>query len=123
MNSPRLARASLIGTLLQLAMVIAGHYLPLVKSNFMFGGLAISLLAGLVYAARGAEGWAGALSGGLVAGAVCALIGIAISCLLGDVPPVILLFGTLGSAVTGLLGAVLARLLAPARAASRPSTS
>lgn len=114
MNSQRLGRATVIGILAQLAMVIVGHYVPLIKENFLYGGLALSLIAGVIYAARSHGSSGATLAGGTVAGGVCALIGIAVSCLLGDVPPPVLLFGTVGSAVAGALGALLARLFAPA---------
>lgn len=121
MNTQRLSRATVIGTLLQLAMVIAGHFMPLVKSNFMYGGLAISALAGALTIARSTS-WGGALTGGAIAGGVCAFLGIAVSCALGDVPAPVLLFGTVGSAVTGVVGALVVRALRPAsREADRPS--
>jgi hypothetical protein len=49
--------------------------------------------------------------GGLVAGGLCALIGIFISYWLGDVPAAVLAFGTASSAVTGALGSWLGTLL------------
>jgi hypothetical protein len=116
MDIPRLRYATIVGTCLQVAMTLIGHFVPLVRANFMYGGLAISLLAGVLYGMRAAGGWGGAAAGGALAGAVCALIGIAVSCLLGDVPAAILLFGTLGSAVAGLIGGLVARAL---RAAPR----
>jgi hypothetical protein len=62
-------------------------------------------VAGLLYAlwARVDSRWAIVL-GGLVAGALCAFIGILVSHLLGDVPRSLLVLGTLSSAVTGALG-------------------
>jgi hypothetical protein len=52
------------------------------------------------------------LIGGVVAGASCAFIGLAVSVLLKDVPASLLLFGTAGSAVTGLIGAATGKALA-----------
>jgi len=111
MNSS-LFRATAIGTVLQLAMIITGHFIPFVRDSvFMWGGLAISLVAGLLYARAKGGNWADSLFGGLVAGAVCALIGIAASVLWGDTPREILLFGTVGSGVTGLIGGAVGKLL------------
>ena len=45
---------------------------------------------------------------GAIAGAACALIGIVISYLLGDVTAAVIAFGTLSSAVTGAIGGWLA---------------
>jgi hypothetical protein len=106
-----LRNATLIGTVLQVAMVVAGHFDPYIALHvFMFGGMAISAIAGLVYG-RGAAGMAGAALGGAIAGGVCALIGIAVSVALGDTAAMILAFGTLSSAVTGAIGGVVGRLI------------
>lgn len=51
-----------------------------------------------------ATGWTPSLLGGLVAGGVCAFLGIAVSVALKDTAPMILMVGTLGSAVAGLGG-------------------
>ncbi len=110
--------ATIIGTVLQLAMVIAGHYEPFIANKvFMFGGMGISALAGLL-CGRGAVGYGGAALAGAVAGGVCALIGIAVSVLLGDTHAMILAFGTLSSAVTGAIGGLIGRALIGTRSAA-----
>lgn len=112
MNTRALLVATAIGLALQLAMVIAGHYVPFIKNNvFAIGGMLISLLAGLIYAWRAAGGWGGALIGGLVSGGACALIGIAVSVALKDTPAAVLGFGTAGSAIAGLLGGAIGKLI------------
>jgi len=116
LDTRTLQTATLVGTVLQLAMVIAGHYVPYVALHvFMFGGMGISLLAGLLYG-RGAAGYGGAALGGAIAGGVCALIGIAVSVALGDTAVFVLAVGTLSSAVTGALGGLLGRTVPSARA-------
>ena len=110
--------ATLIGTVLQIAMVAAGHYIPYVALHvFMFGGMGISLIAGLLYG-RAAAGFGGAALGGAIAGGVCAVIGIAISVALGDTESLILGVGTISSAVTGAIGGVLGKLLGGTRMAA-----
>lgn len=106
MNRSALVRATAIGTVLQLAMVIAGHYVPFIKDNlFMWAGMGFSALAGLIYAATARGGSLGVnMLGGAVAGGVCALVGILVSFALGDVPAIVIAFGTLSSVVTGLIG-------------------
>ncbi|WP_157123704.1 hypothetical protein [Allosphingosinicella indica] len=100
------------GLVAQLAMVVAGHYNAFIKDNvFAVGGMAISLVAGLAYARLAAEGWPSSLAGGLVAGGGCASLGIALSLALKDVPPAVLAFGTIGSAVAGLAGAAIGKVL------------
>jgi hypothetical protein len=100
------------GLAAQLAMVIAGHYVAFVRDNiFAIGGMLISLAAGLLFARLAHAGWAPTLIGALVAGGGCALLGIAVSVGLKDTLAQILIFGTLGSAVAGLIGGVVGKLL------------
>jgi hypothetical protein len=108
MSSRSLVIASLVGTLLQVAMVVAGHSNPAIKGLFAVGGMGLSLVAGVLYArlAR-ATAKGNASVGGLAAGAICAFLGILVSHLLGDVPASLLALGTLSSAVTGALGGLL----------------
>ena len=116
-QSKSLQRATLIGTVLQLAMVIAGHFSPWVAQHvFMFGGMAISALAGLLYGNAARRGYGGGALGGAIVGGVCALIGIAVSVVLGDTAAVILAIGTVSSAVTGAIGGLVGQ--AVPRAAS-----
>jgi hypothetical protein len=105
---------TIVGSVLQLLMVVSGHWNTSIAGLFAVGGMTISLLAGWV--AR----WAGRqerLSGGkvtltgVIAGGVSALIGILVSFTLDDVPASILLLGTVGSMVTGVVGAWLGQLL------------
>lgn len=105
LNSRALVLATVVGTVLQVAMVVAGHSNKSVANLFAVGGMGFSLIAGLAYAmwARG-EPTSSVAIGGLVAGAVCAFIGILVSFLMKDVPASLLLLGTVSSAVTGALG-------------------
>lgn len=113
MKVETLLLATGIGLGLQLAMVIAGHYAAFVKNNlFAVGGMGISLLAGAIYGFLAADAWGPSLLGGLVAGTVCAFLGIAVSVALRDVPAPVLAFGTMGSAVAGLVGGAVGRWLA-----------
>ena len=99
------------GLVAQLAMVIAAHYVPFIKNNvFAVGGLLISLAAGWLYARAASGGWSSSLIGGLIVGGACALLGIGVSVLLRDVPPGVLFFGTIGSAVAGLIGGAIGKL-------------
>lgn len=120
MNTRSLVVASLVGTLLQVVMVVAGHSSPAIAGLFAVGGMGLSLLAGVLYArlARPATKGSAAV-GGLAAGAICAFLGILVSHLLGDVPGSLLALGTLSSAVTGAIGGVIGQLsLGRAAAAS-----
>jgi len=111
MNRNALLIAIGIGLVLQLAMVVAGHYVEVVRNQgFAIGGMAISLVAGLIYAKQAPGTWALSCGGGALAGGLCALLGIAVSVALKDVPPLILVMGTLASAVTGAIGGAIGRL-------------
>ena len=58
------------------------------------------------------HGSAGSMAvGGLIAGGLCALIGICVSFALGDVTALILVMGTLSSAVAGAIGGWLGRFV------------
>jgi hypothetical protein len=108
-----LINATLIGTALQLAMVVSGHYNKGIANLFAVLGMTISLVAGLLFAL-----WAkqptvgGAALGGLIAGGVCALLGILVSYALGDVTAMIIIVGTVSSAVTGAIGGAVGYLVA-----------
>lgn len=111
MNRKALINATVVGTVLQLIMVLAGHWVPAVASLFAVIGILISLVAGLLYARAAKSAWSDSLLGGVIAGGVCALLGIAVSFLLGDVTASILLLGTVSSAVGGVLGGAIGKLL------------
>lgn len=100
-----LRNAIIVGTAVQLVMVVCGHWVAFIRLNvFAVGGVVISALVGAMYA-RDAHATRGkAAAGGAIAGGVCALIGIAVSLALGDVPPLILVVGTLSSAIGGAVG-------------------
>ncbi len=100
-----------VGTALQTAMVVVGHWVSAVANLFGPLGVAISLAVGLFWARESAEGYGHGAGGGALVGGVCALVGILISFLMGDVTAVILVFGTVSSAVTGALGGLLGRRL------------
>jgi hypothetical protein len=111
MNRKALINATVTGTVLQLIMVGVGHFVPAVAGLFAPVGILISLIAGLLYARAAKGSWSDSTLGGVTAGAVCAFLGIAVSWLLGDVTPFILVAGTLSSAVGGLIGGAIGKLL------------
>jgi hypothetical protein len=112
MDRRSLIIAIVAGLVLQLAMILAGHFVPFVREKvFAAGGMAISLAAGLLYARMAHGGWSPILIGGAVAGGVCALLGIIPSVALGDTAASILLIGTLGSTVAGAVGGAIGKLI------------
>ena len=118
-TSKNLIKWTVIGTVLQLAMIVAGHYNEFVKNNvFAIGGMAISLIFGAMYG-RAAANKKDASLGGLLVGGVCALIGIAASVALGDTEVAVLGFGTIGSAVAGLIGGVATKAMSGSKSPAR----
>jgi hypothetical protein len=108
-SASALRNATIIGTLLQLAMVVSGHWVEFIKMNvFAIGGMLISALAGVIYARSARVDRKKSAIQGAIAGGACALIGIAVSFFLGDVPASILAVGTISSAVTGAIGGAIA---------------
>lgn len=107
MNSRAVLLATIVGAVLQIAMVLAGHSNPAVANLFAIGGMGFSLVAGLavaVFSRRTTSSAASLAAGGAIAGGACALIGIFVSYLLGDVPGSLLALGTASSVVTGAIG-------------------
>ena len=64
----------------------------------------ISLLGGMAYAKSAVAGWKRVLPGAVLVGGGSALLGIAVSLALKDVPAMVLALGTMSSAVTGAIG-------------------
>jgi hypothetical protein len=112
MDRTALIRATGVGLILQLAMVIAGHFVSVIRDpGFAIGGMGFSFVAGLIFARLRRAQWGVAIGGGAIAGGLCGLLGIAMSVVLGDVPAMLMLFGTLGSTVAGAAGGLLGRLM------------
>ena len=108
-----LQRALIVGTMLQIAMIVLGHFIPWVRDNvFMFGGMMISATSGYLYAMDFAAGYQRGALGGAITGGACALIGIAASVLLGDTPAFVLALGTGISILTGAVGGLFGQLAA-----------
>jgi hypothetical protein len=112
MNRNALIAATTTGLILQLAMVVVGHFMPAMRQvGFAVGGMGFSLIAGLIYARMARGGWGLSLGGGAIAGGVCAFGGIAVSAVLKDVPPALLILGTVSSVVTGAIGGAVGKLI------------
>jgi hypothetical protein len=112
-NSRALVIASIVGIVLQIAMVVAGHSNQSIKNLFAVGGMGFSLVAGVIYAVTARGGTTGSLAiGGLLAGAICAFVGIFVSYMLKDVPMSLLALGTISSAVTGAIGGAVGKFFA-----------
>jgi hypothetical protein len=107
-----LLKSTALGTLLQLIMVVAGHFAPAIAGFYAAGGMAIAGVAGLLYSVWGGkESVGGAALGGAAAGGLSACLGILASHFMGDVPTTLLGVGMAGSAVTGAIGGMVGRVV------------
>jgi len=111
-------RAAVIGTVLQAALALAGHFSPSIAAHFfLFGRMMIAATAGYLYGLSLGRGYGAGALGGLIAGGLCAVAGLALSVMLGDTLPsevsleagISLLTGAVGGAF-GQMGAILRKL-------------
>jgi hypothetical protein len=101
-------------------MVVLGHFLPWIALHvFVFGGMTISAIVGYLYAHDAAKGYGRAALGGAIVGGVCALLGIAVSVMLDDTQPFVLVLGTAISVLTGAVGGVFGQMAAGIRTLAR----
>jgi hypothetical protein len=111
MSNP-MVKSAVIGTILQLVMVVVGHFVPQVANVFPIAGTGIGGLAGLLNGlwSRNA-GLGSAAVGGAVAGGAGGAIGTLVSSLMGDVPMSTLGIGTGSTAAAGLLGGLIGKFM------------
>ena len=116
LSSRALLTATVVGTVLQVAMTGLGHTNPEIRGIYAGGGMGISFVAGILYVVISTEViLRDNVVGGAIAGAVCALAGILVAWLFGDVPATLLVMGTIFSAITGALGGWVGRLFSSGR--------
>jgi len=97
-------RATITGIVLQITMVMIGHYVPWISGNsYVFGTMMISGVAGLLYARDFAKGYAKGAFGGAIVGGACGIIGVSAANVIGDAPLIAI---PAGAAITILIGAV-----------------
>jgi len=105
-------KATSIGTLLQTAMVVVGHFAPALAEAGLFpiGGTLIGLVTGWLAGSGSARSSTGAtaVTGG-VAGGVAGVLGSLVSTALGDVPLSNVAIAGGSTFVTGAIGAVVRR--------------
>ena len=104
MNARALRLSTVIGTILQLAMVTCGHWSVPLQNLFPVIGVTISLVAGVIYGRMARDGRGASAKAGALAGGIGAFIGVVVSMLLGDAPAYVLAVGPISSAVTGAIG-------------------
>src|SRR5579862_4193447 len=89
-------RAIIVGTALQVSLAILAHISQWISLHaLLFGAMMISAVAGYLYAQDVARGFAAGAFGGVIAGGVCGLFGVAVSIVLGDTDSSLLIQNTL----------------------------
>ena len=111
----------ILAALLQIVMVIAGHFNDFVLLNLSaLLGVGIPLVVAFFYG-RGVDSAKSGAWGGVVIGFVGAALGIGLAILLGDQTLALLGFGPPSSAVTGAIGGALGAALG-GRSVSAPGS-
>jgi hypothetical protein len=113
-------RAVIVGTVLQVLLAVLAHFsLWIALHALLFGEMMISAVAGYLYAQDVAQGFAAGATGGVIAGGVCGLFGVALSIVLGDTDASLLIQNALIFAFTGGLGGLFGQMSAGIRAMGR----
>ncbi len=106
-----LAKPTMIGTVLQVAMVLLGKVSPEVGQNFAIGGTTIAAATGVLASLMNRQpAMGGALGGGAIAAGVSALIGTVVSMATGQTGTDTIMIGTASSVVAGAIGGVVGQL-------------
>ena len=96
----------IVGIVLQVVMVVSGHYSEAVINLSAVLGVGIPLIVGAVFGATRALSTKDAALGGFAIGIVGAFIGILLAIMMGDQEWILLSFGPISSAVTGVIGSL-----------------
>ena len=116
-NLTILRRAILVGVVFELLLVVAAHFYPWLKPNFLlFGCMLLAGVAGLLYARDLARGYIAGALGGLVIGAACGVTAVGAANLLGDRPDQFLPYGVMICALVGAIGGLFGQYAAWIRA-------
>jgi hypothetical protein len=108
-----LERATLVGIVMQIAMVVTCYFLPWARLHvFMFGGMMIASIAGYLYGMDSGKGWGASALGGAISGGTCGIIGIAAAVMLRQTPMLALVIGTLICILTGTVGGLFGQMAA-----------
>lgn len=111
-----LQRAALTGIVLEVALVVLGHFVPWVRLNaFEFCAMMFAGLAGLFYGRDLARGYGRGALGGAIAGGTSGVIGISLANILGELPLIALPVGTAILILVGAIGGMFGQMGADIR--------
>ncbi|MEY4707467.1 MAG: hypothetical protein RJB58_1190 [Pseudomonadota bacterium] len=104
-DSRILGRALMVGVVLEVALMLASHFRPLLQVHYaLFGIMMIAGTAALLYARDLARGYGMGALGGLVIGAACGVAAVGTANLLGDEPERFIPYGVMICALVGAIG-------------------
>jgi hypothetical protein len=110
-NLTILRRAILVGVVFELLLVVAAHFYPWLKPNFLlFGCMLMAGVAGLLYARDLARGFGAGALGGAAVGALCGVVAVSTSNFLGDRPDLYISYGVMVCMLTGAIGGLFGQL-------------
>lgn len=102
-----MARFVWMGIVLQLAMVVGGHFSDAVLNLSGILGTGIPFVLGIWFGATVPASYKASAGGGFLIGLVGAAVGVLVAILLGDQGWILFTFAPLSSAVTGVLGSLI----------------
>lgn len=114
MNKPALTRATIVGTILQVAMIAIGHFKPdLMGGNFFaIVGTSLGAATGALYGLWAKDGNAGqSAAGGAVAGGIAGVLGAAASAAIGDGTLGVIGIAGVSTIVSGAIGGIVGRAI------------
>jgi len=98
-------RATAVGIVIQVAMVVAAHFVPWMRLHFyLFALMMIAATAAYIYAADTGRGFMPSATAGAVAGSLVGLAGISVSTLLHDAAQALIPLDTAICVLTGAVG-------------------
>ena len=113
LDQSALGRAMLVGTVLQVVLAILAHLSAWIALHaLLFGAMMISAVSGYLYALDTGKGFAAGATGGVIAGGVCGLFGLAVSVVIGDTDPGLLIQNLVFFAFTGGIGGLFGQMAA-----------
>jgi hypothetical protein len=112
-DSSALSRAMIVGTTLQVVLAILANLSAWIAQHaLLFGAMMLSAIAGYLYAQDVSKGYLAGAAGGLVAGGVSGLFGVATSIVLGNTDPGLFIQNTLIFVFVGGIGGLFGQMAA-----------
>jgi len=99
--TPAVVRWAALGTIAQVALVTAGHYVDVVFDTWPWPELLVAALVGSGYVVQVRRSYVDSAWHGGMVGGICSFLGVALAVSLADVPPIDLATVTLAAIGVG----------------------